>query len=158
VDITAPLGFQGGVIGTRTIYGMVDSLEQVFEASEVNNLTGPLNVRVTPAAVTPTPSPTPGGSQSISGRVYANISNWAPQRRASVWLIDRSTGNVLHGPVTTDADGRYSFNNISPVAYDIYACFRLENAWYVGNRPMITPPNLYADLFISYDPLGCPYP
>lgn len=158
VTVTAPLGFQGGLVGTRTIYGMVDSLEQVSENIETNNLTGPLTVRVTPAAITPTPSPTPGGTQSVSGRVYAYTSNWAPQRRANVWLIEPGTGTVVQGPITTDRDGRYAFNNVNSVPYDLYACFQLGDKWYVGNRPMVVPPNPYAEIFIAYDPLGCPYP
>jgi hypothetical protein len=158
VTITAPLGFPGGVTGPRTIYGMVDSLLQVSENIETNNLTGPLTVAVTPAAVTPTPSPTPGGTQSISGRVYAYTTNWAPQQRASVWLVDPGSGNVLQGPIATDRDGRYAFNNLTAVPYDLYACFQLDTKWYVGTRPAIVPPNPYAEVFIVYDPLGCPYP
>jgi hypothetical protein len=157
LTITAPLGFGGGIVGTRTVYGMVDSLQQIDEPIETNNLTGPLFVPdVTPAA-SPTPSPTPGGSDSIGGVALAYISTWAPQRRAQVWLVNSANGTVVAGPVQTAADGRFTFNGVPSGTYDLYACIIVDNRPYVGVRPGVLPGDAFADLYLQLDPLGCPY-
>ena len=157
IVIDSPLGLTGGMHGTRTVYGMVDSLRRVDEVDETNNLTSPLFVdNVTPAP-SPMPSPTPGGANSISGQVMAYIGSWAPQRRAQVWMVDSSTGGVSAGPVQTAQDGRYTFNGVTPGTYNMYACIEVDGRTYVGSRPGVTPGDPFADIFMIYDPLGCPY-
>lgn len=156
IVVNSPLGFTGGLVGTRTVYGMVDSVLQVAEGDETNNVSSALHVpNVTPAP-SPTPSPTVEGAGEISGQVMAFIGNWAPQRRAQVWLVDTSTATVSAGPVQTEYDGRYFIGGVAPGTYNLYACIEIDNLTFVGARPGISPSTPFGDIFMSYDPLGCP--
>ena len=155
IIVKVPLGFTGGLVGTRTVYGMVDSVLQIDEVDETNNLTTPLFVdNVTPAP-SPTPSPTPGASASVSGQVMAYVGNWAPQRRAQVWMVDTNTGDE-RGPVQTEQDGRYAIDGVASSTYDLFACIEIDNLTYVASRPGVVAPDPFADLFMVYNPAGCP--
>ncbi|MEZ4644984.1 MAG: hypothetical protein R3E31_20005 [Chloroflexota bacterium] len=90
-------------------YAMVDSLEDITESDETNNVSLPLTVEdVTPAA-TPTPSPTPvAGSEMISVIVWVRIGNWVPQSRTTVRLIDEVSGLQINS-TTTDKNGMFQF-------------------------------------------------
>jgi hypothetical protein len=158
IVVRSPLGFTGGIQGTRTVYGMVDSVLQVEEGDETNNLTSALHVEDVTPAPSPTPSPTPGGPDSISGQIWAYVGSWAPQRRAQVWLVNTST-NEVRGPVHTAQDGRYAFSGVGAGTYNLYACIQVDRLVYAGSLPGITVPPGYpfADIFLIHEPLGCPY-
>ncbi|MBK8434150.1 MAG: hypothetical protein IPL28_23955 [Chloroflexi bacterium] len=69
ITITSPLGFEGPSTAEREAYGMVDTIFNVSESNENNNVAGPLMVAVTPGN-TPTPAPTLEGSGAINGIVW----------------------------------------------------------------------------------------
>lgn len=157
IKINVPLGFTGGLEGTRTVYGMVDSLLQIDEGDETNNLTDPLFVDDVTPAPSPTPTATPSGSESISGQVMAYIGNWSPQHRARVWLVDTDTGTVSAGPLQTEYDGRYGFNAVSDGTYSLVGCIVVDGLEYVGTRPGVLPGDVFADIFMEASAVGCPY-
>lgn len=153
ITITAPNGFSH--IPPHLVYGMVDSLQDVGEVIETNNvsLTG-LPVSVTPAN-SPTPSVTPGGSDTIAGVVRSFQGGWVPQFRAQVGLYN---GTSYVSVVETDENGVYSFNNVDPGVYTVYACLDTDQLDFVGVRSAVSPPNSNIHLYISADPAGCPIP
>lgn len=155
LTISVPLGFSGGLTVTRTVYGVVDSILQIDESNEFNNISiPPLYVpNVTPAP-SPTPSPTPDGIDRISGVVRSFIFNWVPQFRAQVFLV--SGGNVL-AYTETNSNGYYEFNGVAVGTYEVYACLDVDTETHVGSRTGIAPPNPFADIFMLSDPAGCPY-
>jgi hypothetical protein len=157
LTISVPIGFTGGLTATRVVYGVVDSILQIDESNNFNNISDPLYVpNVTPAP-SPTPSPTPNGAGAISGIVRAFILDWVPQYRARVFLV--SGGNVIQGPIESGPNGLYSFNSVPVGTYEVYACFDLGGEIYVGVRTgiMSVPPDPFADIFMLPDASGCPY-
>ena len=153
ITITAPLGFVGGDTGTREIYTVVDSILQIPESNEYNNISQALQVgNVTPAP-SPTPVPTLPGSDRISGIVSAYISTWVPQYRAHVYLV---AGSNIY-TVDTAQSGYYEFNGVSPGTYNLVACIDIDTTTYVGALTGIVPPNPFADIWMLSDPAGCPY-
>jgi hypothetical protein len=155
LTINVPLGFTGGLTVTRTVYGVVDSILQIDESNNFNNISSPLYVpNVTPAP-SPTPSPTPDGDGTISGIVRAFIIDWVPQYRAKVYLV--AGGNVVQGPVETGPNGLYAFNMVPIGTYEVYACIDIGSDTYVGVRTGISPDDPFADIFMLPDPSGCPY-
>ena len=114
ITITAPLGFRNEP-EDHLVYGMVDSILQVTEDDETNNVSTPLaENQVTPAA-TPTPSPTPGvdGSDMIRGIVRSFVDdNWVRQYRAQVTIINEVT-TLQVGAMESRADGSYQFNGLA---------------------------------------------
>ena len=156
LTITAPLGFKNDP-ATHQVYGMVDSVQQIAESVETNNISQPGTVvDVTPAA-TPTPSPTPDGSNTIAGRVYILTTELLPQFRAVVQLIDPALpGNGVVGITQTDFNGVYVFNNVPPAqnagGYTVTACVYIDNTSYFGSRTGINVPNTNANLFMIEGP------
>lgn len=158
ITITSATGFTGG-FSNRQVYAMVDSLRIISETNELNNITGPTNVVVTPVS-TPPITPTPNGASTIQGVVQSFIdSEWVPQYRALVWLEDLNNPGIVLGPATTNINGLYIFTNIpAGNSYSIMACLPTTDDDFVGNRPLITSPNLSANVFMLGDPGGCPLP
>lgn len=147
ITITSPLGFANNP-ANHQVYGMVDSVLQIDELSEINNVTNPLTVlNVTPAA-TPTPTPNLTGNDEISGVVRALIGTFLPQFRATVLLINESTSQVLAIEVT-DVNGFYEFNNVPAGTYTVQSCIIIDNTEYFGLRSGRTPPDPYADIFAT---------
>lgn len=157
ITISVPLGFTGGIEGTRAVYGMVDSILQINEGDETNNLTEPLFVDDVTPAPSPTPTATPSGTGTVSGQVMAFISNWAPQHRAQVWLVDTDTETVSAGPLQTAHDGRYGFDAVADGTYSLVACIVVDGLDYVGTRPGVVPSDPFADIFMEHSIVGCPY-
>lgn len=157
LTITSPLGFTGGLEVTRVVYGVVDSILQIPEGNEFNNISEPLYV----ADVTPAPSPTPpeqGDPNQISGIVRAFIgSSWIPQFRATVYLTLAGTSTIM-GTTDTNANGYYQFANVPPGTYDVHACIGIDEFTYAGSRLGVGPPNPFVDVFIIQAPGGCPVP
>ncbi len=145
ITITSPLGFANNPT-THQVYGMVDSVLQIPEVSEVNNVTNPLTMNnVTPAA-TPTPTPNLTGNDEISGVVRALIATFLRQFRATVVLIDESTSSIVATDIT-DQNGYYQFDNVPPGTYTVQTCIVIDNREYFGFRTGRTPPDPSADIF-----------
>ncbi len=165
VTMTINTGFPG--TGTsHTVVGMVDSILQITEGDEGNNITTPLAIAVTPPAQTPTPVPTPSGDTTIAGivRIFTG-SDWVPQFRAQVYLVQVSgvpTPTVVD-QTSSSVTGSYFFTNAIPgVNYSVYACYTLSGASgtvvYSAVRSGINSPNLYVDMFMMESPAGCLVP
>lgn len=151
ITITSPVGFENEP-QVHHVYGMVDSLEQIVESIETNNISPPLIEDDVRPGSTPTPIPTPGGSSTISGIVQVLISDLSPQRRALVKLINQTTGQVVTS-TTTDANGLYTFNNVPAAStYTVTACVSIDNRPYFGIRTGITPPNLLTNVYMLPGP------
>jgi len=160
ITITVPGGFTGPQT-THAVYGMVDSMQQITETVETNNISDPLMVEVTPAVITPTPT----SSGYIGGIVRRFIgSAWVPQFRVPVYLIQTSgvpTPTIV-ALTASDINGFYFFTNAKPIGgpYTVVACTSIITpdgaVHYVAVRTGITPPNPYVDLFMVVSPQGCP--
>jgi hypothetical protein len=151
LTVTAPLGFTGGS-STRQVYSMVDSVVQIIEVNEENNIAGPLHLNVTPAASptatnTPPPGPTPLPDQDmISGIVRSRIGGqWVPQFRAAVTLM---AGSMPVAMTSTSFSGYYEFTNVPAGDYTVMACIIIDNVVYSGQRAGITPPNEFVSIFM----------
>lgn len=155
ITITSEIGFTGGAV-ERQVYSMVDSLRDVTEGNETNNISEWLRVTVIPAA-TPPPTPTPNGNSVISGRVRFLISNWIPQERARVYLVNNDTGNAIASEISNEI-GFFEFDNISnnTNGYKAVACFNIEGVVYVGSIPVLYPPNNFASIFLTTPEVACP--
>jgi uncharacterized repeat protein (TIGR01451 family) len=151
VTVTSQLGFTN-TPENHLVYGMVDSVEQIDEIIETNNISTPQPViNVTPAD-TPTPSPTPGGNDTISGIVRVRITNWVPAYRAYVTVINSSAVPIAQ--MYTDENGFYQFTGIPVDNYTVTACYELDGNYFFGNRTGITPPDPLANIFMLQGP--CP--
>lgn len=155
LTIHVPIGFTGGMTVTRTVYGVVDSILQIDEANNFNNISTPLYVANVTPAPSPTPSPTPDGNLFVSGIVRAFILDWVPQYRAKVYLV--VGGNVIQGPLETGPNGLYQFNQVQTGTYEVYACINIDGNEYVGQRTGVVPSDPFADIFMLPDVAGCPY-
>ena len=155
ITITSDIGFTGGATD-RSVYSMVDSLQDITEDSETNNISDELNVIVIPAD-TPEPTPTPDGFSTISGRVRFLISSWIPQERARVYLTNNTTAETISSDITDDT-GYFEFDNISANVdgYKATACFTIEGVVYVGEIPVVHPPNNFASIFLTTPDVACP--
>jgi hypothetical protein len=151
VTVTSQLGFTN-TPENHLVYGMVDSVEQIDEIIETNNISTPQPViNVTPAD-TPTPSPTPGGNDTISGIVRVSITNWVPAYRAYVTVINSSAVPIAQ--IYTDENGFYQFTGVPVDTYTVTACYELDGDTYFGSRTGITPPNPLVSVFLLQGP--CP--
>jgi hypothetical protein len=154
LSITAPFGFHNEP-ENHAIYGMVDSLQQVPETNEENNVSTPaFTDEVTPAA-TPTPTATPDdGANLISGVIRSRIGgNWVPQFRAQVVLIDDNTGQAVR-TTQTNSSGFYEFLDIPDSLYSVAACISIDNTEYTGIRTGLEIPesNEFVDIFMFEGP------
>lgn len=167
ITITVSGGFTGPQT-THAVYGMVDSVQQITEIVETNNVSGPLMVEVTPVVITPTPTSTPTSGGYIGGIVRRFTgSTWEPQFRAQVYLLQTSgvpTPTIV-AITESDINGFYFFTNakrISSNTYTVVACSTIATpdglVHYVAIRTGIIPPNPFVDLFMVASPQGCPIP
>lgn len=140
ITITAPLGFKNEP-DPHLAYSMVDSLEDVSESDETNNVSIPLTVFDVTPAPTPTASPTPPvGADSITGIVRSRITvSWVPINRAQVTLVD-SGGNPI-AVTQTDRTGYYIFPNVPVDTYTVRSCSVVDNIEFSGLRTGITQPD-----------------
>lgn len=153
LTITAPFGFQNVPVNHQ-VYGMVDSVRQIPELSEINNISAPPLTfsDVTPGA-TPTPTTSAGGNNTISGVAFIYARDLLAQYRAVVRVIDDNTGYpVASGP--TDPNGLFQFNNIMLGTYTVTACITIDSEQWYGFRTGITPPNNLAHVIMLKRP--CP--
>lgn len=151
-------GFSGN-LSEHYVYSMVDSLEEISEGDEFNNIVGPTVITNVVPGPSPTPTPAPIiGTNSISGVVKARLSDWFVQYRAVVKLINASTGLVM-GTTLTDEDGIYEFLNLADGTYTLVACQQIDNIWFQGLRTsIVVPPSTpLADIWMRDQQLGvCP--
>lgn len=150
ITITAPLGF-ANLPDPHTVYGMVDSLQQIGEVDETNNVSQPLFVGDVTPAPTPTPTqPAPIGDNEFSGVVLNRITTWLPQPRAVVTLIDDITGNPI-GSRLAGNDGFYRFN-VPAGPYTVKACVSIDNVTYFGLRTGLSAPTQAGDIYLLPGP------
>lgn len=159
ITISVPLGFRNEPV-EHHVYGMVDSLRQINESDETNNISSQLIYdQVTPAA-TPTPTATPSsGTDNIIGVIYRpSDKGLSPLMRARVLLVEGS--NVIASTTSDPLTGVYQFNNLPTSTYTVMACGSLSTELgtveYFGWRTGITlpypfPVNVYTD-----DSVACP--
>lgn len=150
ITITSPYGFTNNPTSHR-VYGMVDSVLQIDELSEINNVTNPLTVNnVTPAA-TPTPTVPSSGIDEISGFALIVTDKAIPQFRAYITLL---SGTTVIDSAVTDVNGYYQFNNVAPGSYSVSACVQIDNSEWYGVINGISPPNTLA--YIGMFEAPCP--
>lgn len=155
VTITAYLGFPNPLITPtpQAVYGFADSLEQIVETDETNNITDARWVMVTPAA-TPTPSPTPGGANTIAGAAYTFEDDLIPRFRTFMRLIDESDGRTIATTIT-DEYGYFSFGGVPDGStYTVTGCITIDGETWFGFRNGIAPPSLMVILVMFKGP--CP--
>lgn len=156
VTITAQLGYGNSPADHHT-YAFVDSLEQVVETDETNNITDPLTgIPLTPAA-TPTPviTLTPVPLHSITGLVYTFEDGFQPQFRAQLQLIDEATGQTIATGMS-DITGAYAFLNLpATTTYRVEGCLNMDGVEYFGYRTHLTPPQNLT--YISLLARPCPF-
>ncbi len=157
LTITVPLGFSNSP-ANHQVYGMVDSVRQINEGIETNNISTPLAVNfVTPAAATPTPTATPGGSDTLAGVVQVLTGELLPQFRAFVTVRDPGLpGSGIVDVARTDFNGFYQFANIpppvNPGGYIVTACMQIDDTFYFGSRTGIMPPNNVVNIYMLSGP------
>lgn len=156
--MNAPYGFQNNLTN-HTVYVMVDSVSQIGETTETNNLSGPLSVSTLPD---PTPTPLPSGL-SMSGMVFRLTEIWAPQPGTTMYLVYVQPGqpDTVIQTQQSAADGSYNFTNVPAAtgnnSYKVIACFTENNLPFVGTRSPLTPPNQFVNVYLFGDSGSCPY-
>ncbi|MEM8857954.1 MAG: TadE family protein [Chloroflexota bacterium] len=170
VTVTSPIGFQNDVSGLREAWGMVDTINSIVnEEEEDNNLSSLANIAVTPASDIPTPTPIPAEESepfSIRGRVSALYTEFVPQQRATVFLVEQPAGGgqgIVAAQTVTDANGRYRFYEVPELTggdtYTLVACLPLAggNA-YSGFVTSVLPDANEAvlkNLYMTISNTGC---
>lgn len=149
ITIEVPAGFPN-LPQEHLVYGMVDSVQQVDEFVEVNNISEPYEIDDVVQAATPTPVATAiGGDQVISGVVKAFTTELVPQWRASVQVI---SGGAIFASGYTDGNGYYEFDTIPAGSYSVKACVQIDNQTYSGMRTNISPPNIFTNIYLLPGP------
>ena len=164
LTLLAPFGFTVESTDPHPVYAMVDSILQIEEQIETNNVSTHTHVLVTPAP-TPTASPTidAGNVDSIAGEVQILLSLWVPQPRTRVFLVEvnGSTETLLQRASSDLGNATYVFGNVPPpaagVTYKVVSCLNVDGQTYVGIRSNLTPPNRLADIYMLANAAGCPY-
>ena len=150
ITITSPFGFTNDPTNHQ-VYGMVDSVLQIDELSEVNNVTNPLAVTNVTPGPTPTATVPSSGVDEISGAALIVTDKAIPQFRAFITLSD---GANIIATTTTDQNGYYQFTNIAPGTYTVSACVQIDNSDWYGVITGISPPNSLA--YIGMFEVPCP--
>ena len=156
ITITAPVGFPNAP-DPHQVYGMVDSagppgIGQIPEPNEGNNVSQPASITGVIPAFTPTPTPTvdPSGANIIAGIVQSRLTQWVPQFRAIVTLLDGNGDFVA--TTRTDINGYYLFENIADGTYSVYSCIDIDGRGYTGLRTGIVPPYPVANIYMLPGP------
>jgi len=155
ITITAPFGFENQPIN-HEVYGMVDSIEQIEEVYETNNISAMATADYVTPGPTPTPSPTPisGGENTIIGIVsWVSPDGLDPLNRAFVYLYNSS--GILVNFTRADSGGFYQFQSLPDDTYTIRACGNLDVDRY-GARTGIIIPSVLPVVNIYTDPVACP--
>lgn len=161
LTITVPLGFEN-TPEDHQIYSMVDSLEQINESIETNNISELLTYNQVTPAVTPTPSPTPQlGVDNVIGIVYRPTNKGlSPLLRANVFLVDAATSAVIATTTSDPYTGIYFFTNLPQTTYNVYACGTLSTSEgtieYFGLRTAISLPYPFPVNIYTNNTVPCP--
>ncbi len=161
LTITAPLGFQNEPV-QHIAYSMVDSLGQIQETDETDNISVPLLISQITPAPTPTATSTPlSGSDTLFGIVYRPTNEGlVPLLRANVTLIDTASSETIATTTSDPITGSYSFQNLLPGAYAVMACGSVgidgETVLYSGWRTNVTLPYAFPVNVYTESSLSCP--
>jgi hypothetical protein len=156
ISITAPFGFANDPT-LHNVYGMVDSIEQIDESIETNNISAMATADYVTPGPTPTATATPIGGTGVNtlvGIVYwTSDDGLDPLHRATVRLYN-SLGVLINFAVT-DGSGFYTFPNLPDDTYSVIACGNLDGDR-SGMRTSILIPNPLpvANIFTNLAP--CP--
>lgn len=158
ITITADFGFANEPI-PHYVYGMVDSVEQINEFIETNNISTPDVVQHVIAADTPTPTPAyPSGPETLMGYVqWPSSDGLDPLGRARVSLYDQVSGQFVRTVIASATTGFYRFENIPAGTYRIEACggIDVQNS-YFGMRTSIGVPNALPVINVFTNQVPCP--
>ena len=148
VHISVPQGFANEP-DLHLVYGVADSLAQIAELDETNNVSPPsVLTYVTPTA-TPIATPTP--ESDISGMVFRWEGAWQPQPRALVTLIEEETGTA-ENTALSNPEGHFQFTGLPSGLYTVHACVVVENESYWGIRNSVRVPDASADVYLLPGP------
>jgi hypothetical protein len=152
LTITSTIGL-ANFLGDHQVTALVDSLDHVTEADETNNLSAPFEITISEPAGTPTNTPLPTGTATISGVARAFLDGaYLPQERMRISAIDEATGQVV-AVTYSDENGFYQFDNLTEgVAYTVQGCITIDNNAYFGFRNSRTAPDAFADIFANEGP------
>lgn len=161
ITISVPLGFENDPEEHR-VYGMVDSLLQINESDETNNISDYLmNDQVTPGP-TPTPitQPTPGVNDIVGIVYWPSDKGLSPLFRSRVLLVDTTTSSIVASTTSDPLTGIYHFGNLAQTTYTVMACGSLSTASgtveYFGWRSGITLPYMFPVNIYTSDSISCP--
>jgi hypothetical protein len=155
ITITSSIGFPNPPRTTHSVYGMVDSVQQIPEIQEENNISTPLPIANTTPGIPPTATATPGGNQIISGGAFIFQEGIRAQYRALIKVIDDSTSQTI-ATTLSNAIGFYQFDGIpAPTStYSVSACVNIDgNDWY-GVALGVIPPSTSTHIIMFQRP--CP--
>lgn len=148
LTITSTIGF-ANFVGTHQVTGWVDSLDHIVEADETNNLSVSLGVPIANYGGTPTNTPVPNGTATISGVALVVLDNTSPQERMLVSAIDESSGLTV-ATTYSDENGFYEFDNLNEgTSYTVTACMTIDNNEYFGIRTNREAPDAFADIYAN---------
>ena len=161
LTLYAPFGFTNPSTDTHPVYAMVDSILQIEEQLETNNVSTATHVLVTPAPMpTASVTPDPNSVDSLGGVVYVFTDEWLPQPRAYVFLVedDGGTLTVVQRTAADLSNAAYLFGNAdSAKSYEIVTCLEVDGQMYVGKRTGLTPPQPAVNVYMLPSATGCPY-
>lgn len=138
ITITTGYGFTNEP-DPHLVYAMVDSLGDIAENSEINNISTPASIGGVQTAVPPTATPTPAaGGNKIHGVTWRLApTGLTPVLRARMLLID-SGGNVIQEVFSSITNGYYAFSNMADGDYTVQACSTINNTAIGAKRIDIT--------------------
>lgn len=161
ITISAPLGFSNEP-EQHSVYGMVDSLSQINESDETDNISEQLIYDQTTPPPTATPVVTVEPSvNNITGIVYRpSDKGLTPLLRASVLLVETDSSNIIAATMSDPLTGVYHFDNLAQTTYMVMACGSMNTAAgiieYFGWRTGITLPYLFPVNVYTSDSISCP--
>jgi hypothetical protein len=165
VTITAQMGFAAEPF-THTVYAWVDSLEQVIESEETNNLSAPLvvtDVHPLLAGVT-----LAGPELGLTGETYTFTAVVTPSTITDpityTWLVDaaspltQTNGTAVAAPFGWAAPGTYTltitathgFNAVTDTHTIVITDTPLTDLAVVGTPQLLTPPPLQPQQPVSF--------
>jgi hypothetical protein len=158
ITITSDFGFANEPV-PHYVYAMVDSVEQISEFIETNNISTPDVVQHVITANTPTPTPSyPSGNETLMGFVqWPSSDGLDPLLRARVSLYDQVSGQFVKTVIASATTGFYRFENIPPGLYRIEACGGIDvQDSYFGIRTSISVPSTLPLINVFTNRVPCP--
>jgi hypothetical protein len=134
VVLALPLLYGVEVTGVHTCYVMADTLNEIGEGNELDNVGGPFTFTVDLEGTPPTPAPVPAaegeGSGAISGVTWLQLDDGvAPQGMVNVYLYN---GDALVAETTSDANGNYWLQDLAPGTYTVIGEVAIDGVLYTG--------------------------